>query len=870
MKITSFLLFIYTLILLPNSKAIAQDMIVYDENKNLELVFKYKPYENANSIPNIFISKISKDQSKIRSYYSFSISVNSKFILKKKKNNNYEINIKLDSAVVTGNFNYKKFNFKNIVIPSKVFLTYNLVELNTKTKTKIKTDIPISNPRIILIDSSFIDSTKLGAFSLADEKLNYIYSENQKESFEIAVQNIDKYYEEGEKLTKINEEIAKLDINNIDKIQLESIDMKYLHKRYYKLKMPEYANSLSLSDTDPAEHYHSYIETGKLVDSLNNSYKKLSKSLDSLLYVKAMILNDSNDAKAIEYFNKSLQVNPNNVSSIYQLALIDFKKSKLLEAEKKLNKILSITQNEIKVNELANKTYVSMLNKAIKWNNEENYNESLNLLNEAKKFCHDNSKVIVCNTKQEESIQAAYYGMYISYVSIAGASIQSGRLKMTEDYLNTAYKYQKNNPEAIKDTKDIDALYSLLITEYLRNSLEAKNNFEKSKAERLFTKADSINNEHKLADASSFIFEVRKKLDDNRIERLIEKEEPSFKTAIISTKKASVKPTIVKLDPIKNARKNYKKHLENGLNYLSYNRFNLAYPEFKEAQAICRQYYIDEDESLNSYIKQSLKPIILENIKEGELAAWGGKYKSAEIILKYAKKEAENNGLKDDLEIRSALINLKKKVKDQNNALMSASFNKSMQKARNSVEFKDFISVERFCNDAINIANDNPQINLNIDYPNGLLKKYSKAIEFQKTNKKAMDLCLKGNEQEAINLFNKADSLFSNEKLSRFGIKAISIVKFVSKCKSKSMIEYGIEFELKQNNMENAFQIWNNGVNNELVINESLAIKTMEKIAKYDKQNNNNTNKKYLFSHRFGDSKYYNNYKKYYYKSFKK
>ena len=869
MKITHIFLFIYTLMLLYNSEVKAQDMIVYDENKNLEIVFKYNPYEKANSIPNIFISKMAKSQSKIRSYYNYKISTKSHFVLKKKKNNKYQIIINIDSSKIEGDFNYKSFNFKNIIIPSKVFLTYNLVELNSKVKTLKQINIPIKKPITITFDSVFTDSTKLGAYGLADERLNYSYSDKQKNNFEMAIQNINKYYEEGKKLDEINSEISKLDINNIDKIQLQSIDMKYLAMRYRKLKMSEYASSLSLASTDPAGIYLSFINTGKLVDSLNQRYQKLAKQLDSLLYIKAMNLSDSNNTEAIKYFNKSLQVNPNNVSSIYQLALIDFKNGELLKAEKKLNKVLSITQEEIKVNELANKTYVSMLDKAIKWNNNENYNESLILLKEAKNFCQQNSNVIVCNTKQEQSIQAAYYGMYISYVSIAGASIQSGRLKMTEDYLNTAYEYQQNNPQAIESTKEIDALYTLLITEYLSNSLVAKNNYEKSKAERLFSKADSISNKHNLVDASSFISEVRKKLNDERVERLIAKEEPVFKTAIVASKKAKVKPTLEKLDPINNAEKSYKKHLENGLNYLSYNRYKLAYPEFIEALSICQQYYIKADDSLASYIKQSSKPLILENIKEGELATWGGKFRSAETILKYAQKEANRNGLKNDKDIIRALNNLENKIKNQNDAKMSASFNKSMQKARNSVEFKDFVSAERFCNEAIRIADDNPQINLNKDYPIGIIKKYKKAIEFQSIYANAKNYCINNNAIEAVKLFDKTDSLYKAENLSKFGLKANSFVVFISKCNSQAMTEYGIEFALKQNNIEDAYRIWLRSSENGIKINNELAISCISSIAKTDKKNNKNGNKKFLFNHRFGDSEYFISYRKYYYKSFK-
>lgn len=862
-----YLLFFFIILLSVSwTKVNAQDMIVYNEIKNLDLIFKYDTYKKESSIPNIFISKIAKNQSKIRSYYKFSVSANTEFILHKNKNN-YHLLINVDSINISGNFNYKGFDFRNSVLPTKVSIQYNIIELNSKFKSLRSIPLNIQSFQSIKFDSVFTDSSKTGSFSITDEKLIYSYRNKQKDDFEEAISNIEKYYDDGKKLVNINKELDDLEINNIDKIQLQSIDMKYIRKRYLKVNMNDYVKSLSLNITDPAKYYSLFKSTGFRVDSLYLQYQIKVKQLDSLLFEKAMHYSDSNRTEAIKYLNKSLQVNPNNVASIYQLALIDFKNGKLIEAENKINKALSITKTEIQINELANKTYVGMLEKAMKMNDEENYNESLLLLQEAKEFCDNNSKIIVCDSLQDQSIKAAYYGMYYSYVSIAGASIQSNRLKMTENYLNTAYNYQKNNPEAIVNTKEVDALYSLLITEYLRNSLEAKNSYEKKKAEKLFAKADSINSVHNIADVQVFITEVRRKLDDSRVERLIAKEEPKYKTALIENKVSENKKA-ESTNPRADAIANYKKHFNNGVAYLNYNRYSLAYPEFRLAKGLCNQFDITPDDSLESYLKQSAKPLIIKNIKEGELATWGGRFSAAEVILKNVNNEIAKNNLENDTDIKDALKNLEAKIKDKHDATISKEFNSNMQKAKSSISFNDYSSALVFCNNAKILAEKNPQISFNIDYPNGLIKKYSKAAEYQNLHKEVNTKCRNNEFSKSISTFYKADSLFVSNNLSVFKLKRESLVSYINNCKSVNMTEVGIEFALKRDSVEIAYQIWLNSINNEQIISDNISIKLIQIIAHKDYSNNSQLSKKESYNNRFGSKKPFLKFRKYYYKSY--
>ena len=72
---------------------------------------------------------------------------------------------------------------------------------------------------------------------------------------------------------------------------------------------------------------------------------------------------DSNFIESINYFQKSIDFSSEYIPSLYELALNKFKEDNLLECEKYLDKILSLSLDHKPSNILANKDYAAMLDK---------------------------------------------------------------------------------------------------------------------------------------------------------------------------------------------------------------------------------------------------------------------------------------------------------------------------------------------------------------------------------------------------------------------------------------------------------------------------------------------------------------------------
>lgn len=843
----------------------SQNMIVYDEIKSAELVFKFSPYERDNSLPNYFISEMAHAQSRMRSYYNYRISANIHSIITKQKSDNYNIKIDIDSLKTIGNFNFKGFDFSRLVMPQNLRFSYQLIEINSNKTTNYNIDLDIEAKSIYQIEKNYFDSTREGAFKLDNERLTFKFEDNQKINFDSAILLIDRYYSDGEKLLKIKEDLLKLEPENIDKIKLQNIDLKYIIKNFDKIGLANYSSKLSLEIVDPAGYFALYKKLDSQIAILQKQFTQNITNLDSLFYLKGLKFKENKQVdNAKLYFNKSLEEDTNFTPSLYQLALIDFENNDLLKAEYKLNRILEWNSNNVKYNNLANNIYLTMLKKGNNWNQEENYNEALKILTEAQIFCNKNKNIIACDPNQNALIKASKYGMYTSYLSIASAAMQRGRLDMTEDYLNNANLYQKENTEAIPNNSELNALYTLLVTQYLSKSLELKNNYEFQKSKRKWQYADSLCNAHQLIDAKTFVEEVEKQLGNYQYTQALAKSKTSAPKPEIKMEKEKI---IIK-SPMENASENYNDHYQKGNIYFSYHRYQQAYEELKLAKEIKEQFGINTQDSLESYFIQSAKEVILSNLKTASLYAWGSKYKAAEMMLAKVEEQVAEENLTDDTEIAISIRSLKTDLKKEQDSKISKLFESKMLKARQSADLKDFVSLEKYCNEAIKIGDENINISLNLNYPQNLIKKYSSAIEYQKAINEAIEYRNKGNAKESISKFNIAEILFSSDTLQKYNLNKISLYSFVNENSYLSLYEAAINQSLENNNTNLALDFWKEAIGNKWIINSDLAAKTMVAIAKHDQINNQTIDKKELYNQRFGKNPNFAKYRKYYLKAF--
>lgn len=858
------ILYILILLLTFSSNTInAQEMTVYDENSNLEIEFKYDPYKPDNSLPNFFINELSDAQTRMRSFFKYYIKAQSSTQLIK-NGNQYRLHIKIDSFKTKGNFEYKDFNFSKACLPEKVFYSYNIYENNTKKIQNRNITLNIYSNSYLVFDSTFIDIIGNASYTIKKEKLGYIFSKNQKENFYKSINYIKLYYKDGQKIKEINKDIAKLDASNIDKLLLQSIDIKYINKYFNKISIPEYKSYLSLSKTDPAGIYKEYLSTGAIIDSLYQLYISKINVLDSLYYAKGMLYKeDNNKNKALEYFEKSIDFSPEYLPSLYELALNEYNNKQYSEAGLLLNNILQISSKNKKANILALNNYNAMLQQGIELNNTERYTEGLRILEEAKVFCTTNIHVLSCESYQDSAINYSRYGIYKSYISIASASMRRGRLDMTEDYLGAASKYQDKYPEAIKSNKKAKSLYSLLITQYLRLSIESAS--DKQQANAYLHHADSIALLYSLDDAESFIAKTKLELEksdfskDKKSKKILAHnkltEQQEYSTIIIED-----------ISPEKTAINSYNLYIKLGISYYENNKFARAYSKFKSAKLIEQEFNVKLYDSLDYFIHISSRNSVLKLLEKANLNAWAKRYNSAEILLEEANIEIKENKLESDSLIELALKQLEDEIKTKENSILSKHYNKLMNKARLSIDFSDFASMKKYCDTAIYIAEENRKIALNISYPKSLLQKYTYEIKYQLLEENTKDYCNEQAYKQAIEEFKNTVLLRDSMSVQ---INIFALKDFANYANSIDIYKYTIQTALEQSKEEIAFEIWKIANTKSTEINKETAKLCMQALGRVDIKKYPNSNKKQLYIARFGVIKSFKNYKRYYYKGLK-
>ncbi len=843
----------------------AQKMIVYDESKENVLNFKYNSYDSEESMPNFFISELSTSQSKIRSFLNYNITANSYSKLEKNKNN-YNLKIKIDSILYNGNFDYQGFNFQKSCLPNKVYFSYQIYENNTELAINRKIKLDIYNPQTIIFDTSFVDLTSTASFTIKNEKLIYTFDNSQVETFKASINHIKQYYIDGKSCESINNEIDELDINNIDKLQLQSIDIKYIKKKFDKIKIKEYASDLSLYETDPAQIFSNYKTTKLRVDSFYSAYRDKLNILDSIFYARGMEYKaDSNFIESINYFQYSIDFSPEYIPSLYELALNEFKNNHLLKCEEYLNKILSLSQEHKASNSLAIMDYKAMLEKGISLNNEDRFTEGLKVLENAKLFCQRNNKIITCDSRQEQGISQANLGIYNSYISIATASIRRGRFDMTEEYLATATDYQKEFPQAISDNQNANNLYNLLITQYLRLSIESASNYNKKKAEDYISMADNIAKTHSLNDALSFIDETRSKINNREYTQAVTVTESIRNNSIIDNKEFS-KTEIEVISPEQAARNNYNKAIEKGNAYLLYRRYTLAYPEYSLALSLENQYGFSTNDSLFTYKQRCAKHIIIKKLNKASLHAWASRFKSASDILNNSISQINENKLKNNKEINALIEQLRSDIKNKEKSIYSKSFNKYMSIASKSRDFADYYTMNLYCDSAINIANRKKQIALDIEYPKSLIIKYKAEIKYQQITTLTKEYCDSKNYISAINSFENSKKQYSKKKhqLKKFTLKDLA-----NYANNEEIYNYALKTAVNSKNSDLAFQLWKITLENNMTIGINNANSCMQLLGNTDIKSYPNSSKSALYNTRFGKSKEFKKYKKYYYKGLK-
>jgi hypothetical protein len=728
----------------------AQPKILYHKISIEKFEVKFNPAYPTSSLPNYFIDEIAKALPKIRMYtkINYQYSLETKVI---KKGNKYKVFLKIKNITHGGNFKYKDFDFSHLVAPNQIEQSLKIDDISSHKTYYIKIRIGFHKQDSVWAPIKSLNGVITSRVNARPEKARFVYDENQKTKFKKAIEDIDNYYDDDLKLDALKKRFLALNFDQVDVVAIRNVDLKYIEKDLNKIQPERYSESLNLDSYDPIRLLAKYDSLQNMIQRRREIMNQKMGSLDQVYFAQAKEeLAAGNEQTALDFFRKSVKVNPYFSPSIYQMALIDYQHQRYTDCFDLLQHILNDLKPDQNTKkqciELADWAYDSLMQICHNLNQEEKYNQSIGLLYQSKSFC-DSTQYISCDSRLEQYISQAIYGLYSSYLSIAKASLEKGRLDMCQDYMTMAKDFKTANKSKLIG-KDIESKKIMvdLIGGLVRQSEQANAAGDLSKAKDLLNQAKKLCNENPDNGCKTLINKKQAIVIQEEYEELIRQSLSYSKQHNAKQSKEYLSlaktyqqlhsdfiPTSIGTDTIDGKVRllMYQEDIANGKADLQQENFAYALTEFLEAKKLEETYVFEKNPDLPKYIKDAAQPMILDILKQGSLKAWGKRYKEASLLLDSANTMSRKYGLTDSTRVITATNDLQNQLKKNVCDKLNSKYNRLIQKANASERFEDYYHAALLWKKALNTANESPHCKLNTEQAQAKLHKYQYDITYK-------------------------------------------------------------------------------------------------------------------------------------------
>jgi hypothetical protein len=864
----------------------AQTKELFHKNINASLEVKFKPQYPTSSCPNYFIDEIAKAIPKIRMY----VKINYQYELETrivKEGTRYTLSVRVKNITHGGNYKYKDFDFSHLIAPEKIEQTFLIKDLSSNTTNYQKLSIGFrdgDSAQVLIKALKGVISYKVNAKPYS---LKLHYTEEQKLKFQEAVSDIDTYYDDAIKLDALKERIEALDFNQADVVALRNVDLKYIEKDLAKIKLQSYMTSLNLESYDPIRLLPKYDSVATMIAARRKIMDEKMGQLDYFYFNQAQIeLANKNENEAIEFFEKSIEVNPYFSPSIYQLSLIDYQYKRYEESLIKLQHILNDLKPDLSIKKqsikLAKMDYDSLMQICNQLNSEERFNQSIGILYKTKAFC-DSTKYIECDATIDQYISQAVYGLYASYLSIARASLNKGRLDMCQDYMKMANTFREQNSDKLVGNSSIaDRITTDLIAGLIQQSEIENVNGNTSKAMKLLNDAKRLCNQNPNNGCKALINKNEAIVHKQQYEKLIDqslhfqgpqqaqKRKEYLSLAITYQQLHSdYIPSSLGTDTIigKVRYMMYQEYIANGINDLKAENYSDAYGEFLAAKKLEDEYVFAKDEKLFEYIQESAKPIILSTLNDGNLKAWGKYYDEAALLLDSAQSESVKWNLNKDPEITTATQKLQNSLKKNVCDQLTKEYNQYIKKANTSLRFDDYYHASQYWNMAIRTASTKPHCKIDYSQAKAQLSKYSFDISYANYMHRA-DSIQATDPKAAFTVLKLANTLHQ-ENIDKFHSKQVkSLLEIIMDYNNPELNLLGIAYFNEHNKAEESYKLMVLALKSNQEISDELISETAHLLAIHDFDKNQNADT--IAEKRFGSAKELQGFKKAYIKASKR
>lgn len=413
------------------------------------------------------------------------------------------VEMELKQVEIAGDVNYRGLDASEVLMPDAFSGQVLVFRVRNTAGNLVKTIIdtlnvnqdPMQNRMgyFSLDPLFFSDTTKNANYELHFVNLHLGFSAKVSTAFNQFSTTCDNYYDALPRIGQLHLKTAAVDIDSVDFIQFSDIELREIETEMKFIESAAYPMKLNLFRYDPAGYTTAIENLRADVSAKRIKLNALLTSVDALFYDKAMKYFLANDYRsAAKYFEKSLVLNPYFAAAEFRLSEMAYRQGLTDSASVLLRKMYDMTFTDpVLENEAGNfcrTTYQALLDEGKTLNNRGEFYEAIVKLEHARLLCEEN-KTPFCQETGTRMLSESYYGVYESYLTIAGKAIANERYEIAETYILQSIAYQNTHSAFIITSAPSYELLQKLADAYSRavNQLIGSSRFEQAQA-----KADRI------------------------------------------------------------------------------------------------------------------------------------------------------------------------------------------------------------------------------------------------------------------------------------------------------------------------------------------------------------------------------------------
>ena len=746
---------LFTLIFIFLSISVFSNLSAEEGNKYIHSQeFRFKPggHSGSDHVMNTLLQIIADGNQKLRVFtrYHFSCSISAELF--SQNNNTGQLLMRIQKPMMTGETKYRHFDLENWLLPSLLDISIKIKDVNNDVLRELKfkdLDWQDENYLDSVLTFKFNGLPPVSELELVISSVSFRYPDEFIDEAIFLQKALQTYYDAQEQINTVYSVINDLDSIKHETVILDEFRLCDAEATIGQLRFAAFQDFQMIREKDPLGNIENINHLRNELKKLRIEFNFVISHIDSMLYEQGRtFLEEGEIEKARSAFERAVSYNNLYIPAQLSLAAMELEAGMPAMALSRLAKFMGKVRPPANwmndIGRFSQKVFEIEIARASKLAAADRFLDALRILDELDGFCQRINEW-ECPGELQQSLIDMHYGMYRSYLRVAGRAYESGNFSFAVTYIESARQYQHENSQYLSSDRESISLLQDVADAYFFSADRAMLYYDYATAVKMLEQAKDLCSNYRELMCRSDI--------DNRL-------------AEAETKKA-------------------------------------------EAAIYKAEYVLTEPMVIlpGSGIKQAAE-IVKDDLSLGHLKAWAGETNEARAILNHVVEYAIRYDLRSDTLINMRIISLTEMIHQKECELAEREMGKLLMLIPDHLNDAQYIRANQDYQLVINLIVKHENCEWSFAGALDEFSHIPTLARYQELLQETQGAYFRGAREGFDNFlfsYTRTATYYNENKLKFYGAEHEPLIEFISGSSNISLMKAAVSHFARGNEHENAF-----------------------------------------------------------------